>query len=99
VVAGARELVRQRLGGHHVVGSRLLSVEEALGLGAITPGEVGGLDKGPRQVGVAVLDVAFPLLLAIRQLACPSLKSYTDPIYSTGQRAAEHRMIVKVLGR
>src|SRR5260221_1521366 len=65
VVAGARQLVRQRLGGNNVVGPGLLALVETLGLGAKAPGEVRRLDECPGKIFVAVLDVAFTFLLAV----------------------------------
>src|SRR6266478_3429989 len=65
VVAGARQLVRQRLGGNDVVGPGFLALVETLGLGAKAHGEVRRLDECPGEVFVAVLDVAFAFLLAI----------------------------------
>src|SRR5712691_11491967 len=63
VVAGARQLVRQRLGGNDVVGPGFLAFMEAFGLGAKALGEVRRLDECPGKIFVAVLDVAFALLL------------------------------------
>jgi hypothetical protein len=40
VIAGAHQLVRQRLGSDDVVGPGLLAFVETLGLGAKAPGEV-----------------------------------------------------------
>lgn len=65
VEAGSRQLVRQRLDRHHVVGLGLLSFVETLRLGAVTQREVGRLDEGPGQVFVAVLGAPFPFLLAV----------------------------------
>src|ERR1700738_3423215 len=65
VIAGARQLVRQRLGGDDVVGPGLLAFVETLGLGAKAPGEVRRLDERPSEIFVAVLNVAFAFLLAI----------------------------------
>src|SRR6266446_3973651 len=65
VVARPREFVRDRLERHDAVALALLALIEALGLRAITQREVGGLHKGPGEVLVAVLGVAFALLLAI----------------------------------
>src|SRR6202521_4812755 len=65
VIARPREFVRGRLECHDAVAPALLALIEALGLRAIAQREVGGLHKGPGQVLVAVLYVAFALLLAI----------------------------------
>ena len=65
VVAGAGKLVRQRLGGHDVVGPGLLAFMEPLGLGAKAPGEVRRLDECPGKICVAVLDVAFAFFPAV----------------------------------
>src|SRR6266481_6128761 len=65
VVAGARQLVRQRLGGNNVVGPGLLALVETPGLGAKAHREVRRLDECPGEIFVAVLDVAFAFLLAI----------------------------------
>src|SRR6266478_5136971 len=65
VVAGARQLVRQRLGGNDVVGLGLLALVETLGLGTKAPGKIRCLDEGPGKIFVAVLDVAFAFLLSI----------------------------------
>jgi hypothetical protein len=61
----AARLGRQSLGGYRVIGLGPFLVEEALGLGAVAPGEVCRLDEGPGEVRVPVLGVAFSLLLAI----------------------------------
>ncbi|WP_156458563.1 hypothetical protein [Ectopseudomonas composti] len=55
----------QGLGGYHVVRFRFLPVEKTLGFFVEASRKVGGFDKGPDQVGITVLGVAFPLLLAI----------------------------------
>ena len=65
VVAGAREFVRDRLERHDGVGAGLLALVETLRLGTEAHREVGRLDKRPRQILVAVLRVAFALLLAV----------------------------------
>ena len=65
MVTGARQFVRQRLDGHDAVSLALLVFIEALGLRAVTHGEVRRFHKGPGQVLVAVLGVAFALLLAV----------------------------------
>src|SRR5439155_4643946 len=65
MVAGARQLVCQRLGGDDVVGLGLLALMETLGPGAKAPGKIRRLDEGPGEIFVAVLDVAFAFLLAI----------------------------------
>src|SRR5258708_7149205 len=65
VVARPREFVRDRLERHDAVTLALLALVEALGLRAIAQREVGRLHEGPGQVLVAVLGVAFTLLLAI----------------------------------
>src|SRR5258708_4933749 len=65
VVAGARQLVRQRLGGDNFVGLGFLALVEALGLGAKAHGKIRRLDECPGEIFVTVLDVAFAFLLAI----------------------------------
>ena len=60
-----RQFVRERLDRYHTVGLRLLALIEALGLGAVAQREVGRFDKGPGEILVAVLAVAFALLLAV----------------------------------
>lgn len=65
VVASARQLVRQRLGGNDVVGFGLLAFVETLGLGTKAPGKIRCLNEGPGEIFVAVFDVAFAFLLAI----------------------------------
>src|SRR5262249_10801666 len=65
VVAGARELMCQRLGGHDVVGLGFFALVEAFGLRAVAAREVSRLDEGPGQIGVAVFDVALALFLAV----------------------------------
>src|SRR5258708_30066879 len=57
--------MRKRLGGADVVGPGFLALVETSGLGAKAPGEVRRLDEGAGEIFVAVLDVAFALLLAI----------------------------------
>jgi hypothetical protein len=54
--------VRYRLDRHDTVGPRLLALIPAADWDRVPDGEVGRLDKGPGQVGVAVLDVppSFP---------------------------------------
>src|SRR5437879_10456217 len=68
VVAGARQLVRQRLGGDDVVCLGLLALVESLGLGAKAPGKIRRLDECPGEIFVAVLGVAFAFLLAIARV-------------------------------
>src|SRR5258706_11318245 len=65
VVAGAREFVRQRLGRYRRVRLRPLALVEAARLLAVAARKVRRLHKRPRQVAVAVLDVALTLLLAV----------------------------------
>jgi len=65
VKAGTRKLMRERLGGHRGVRPRALALVEALGLDAVAARELRCLDEGPGQIAVAVLGVAFALLLAI----------------------------------
>ena len=64
VVAGARELVRDRLGRKHAIGLGALALIVALDLRVVAHGEVRRLDIGPGQILVAVLGVAFALALA-----------------------------------
>ena len=65
VIASTGELVRERLDCNHIVGLRLLAFIEPLRLGAIAHGKVSGLNKRPGQILVAVLGIAFPLLLPV----------------------------------
>src|SRR6266446_969229 len=65
VIASARQLVRECLGGHHAVGPRLLAFIEVLRFDTIAAGKVRCFHERPGQVGITVLDVALPLLLAI----------------------------------
>ena len=64
-VARPREFVCDRLDRHDAVGLALLAHVKALGLRAIAQREVGSLHKRPSEVLVAILRVAFALLLAI----------------------------------
>src|SRR5690349_9248811 len=52
MIAGTRQLVRQRLGGNDVVGPGLLAFMEALGFGTKAPGEVRRLDECPGEIFV-----------------------------------------------
>lgn len=65
VIAGARQLVRQRLGGDDVVGLGLLALVESFGFGAKAHGKIRRLHECPGEILIAVLDVAFAFLLAI----------------------------------
>src|SRR5579859_242821 len=65
VVAGAREFVGERLGGHDIVGARALALIEALGLGAVAAGKVSRLDERPGKIAIAIFDVTLALLLAV----------------------------------
>ncbi|SEI26863.1 hypothetical protein SAMN05192544_107732 [Paraburkholderia hospita] len=65
VIAGARQLVRQRLDPNNAVTCAFLALVKAPGFGARTYGEVGRLDKCPCQIVVAVLCVAFAFLPAV----------------------------------
>src|SRR5437868_12297255 len=50
VIAGARQLVRQRFGGDNVVGPGLLALVETLGFGAEAPGKIRCLNEGPGEI-------------------------------------------------
>jgi hypothetical protein len=64
-LAGPHELMSERFGGDDVVGSGSLSFIEALLRRVVAPREVGRLDKGPCEILVADLGIAFPLLPAV----------------------------------
>ena len=63
--AGSRQFVGQCLDGDHGVGFRFLAFIKPLGLDAVAQGKVGGFDKRPRQILVAVFGVSFALLFAV----------------------------------
>src|ERR1700710_743932 len=65
VIAGTRQLVRQRLDRDNPVACTFLALLKASFLGARADGNVGRLDECPRQVPVPVLRVAFAFLPAV----------------------------------
>ena len=65
VITGTRQFVCDRLDGNDGQGFRCLLLIPAFDLGVVAHGKVGGLDKGPGQVFVATLGIAFAFLLAI----------------------------------
>lgn len=77
VVRRAGQLVRYRLDRHDPVGPRLLALIPAVDRDRVPDGEVGRLDKGPGQVGVAVLDVPpCPLRLQFVSFVLPTQRQY-----------------------
>src|ERR1700735_3719181 len=65
VIAGTRELVRQRLNRDNPVACTFLALIKASYLGARADGKIGRLDECPRQVPVTVLCIAFAFLPAV----------------------------------
>src|SRR5205823_8562599 len=63
--AGPSQLVRQRLESQDRVRLIGLAVVVTIRDIIIADGKGGGIDEGPRQIRIAVLDVSFALLLAV----------------------------------
>lgn len=65
VVAGSGQFVRHRLESNHRHRSGGFLLIPAFDLRVVADREVGGLDKGPGQILVATLGIAFAFLLTI----------------------------------
>jgi hypothetical protein len=90
VIAGTRQLIRQRLDRDNPVAWLI----KASCLGARGDGKVGRFDECPRQVPVTVLRVAFAFLPAVafpssvRQVGVRTLMTLRGPFYWNGGRLA-----------
>ena len=77
--------MRHRFERHDHLGLGLLSLIETLNLGVVPDGEVGGFDKRPGQILIAVLGIAFAFFLTVADLLTADTAAIRCEVADTGK--------------